>query len=57
MPASPNVPTTGFTIIETERVRYEAGEITHRVTLGELFELALAALERERQLGQGGSAP
>jgi len=37
-------------IIETERLRYEAGEITHRVTLGEIVERALAALERD--LGQ-----
>jgi hypothetical protein len=35
-------------IVEAERVRYEAGEISHRVTLGELVEQALAALERER---------
>jgi hypothetical protein len=35
-------------IVEAERVRYEAGEITHKVTLGEVVELALAALERER---------
>jgi hypothetical protein len=34
-------------IIEEERLRYEAGELTHRVTLGELVERALAALERE----------
>ena len=38
-------------IIEAERLRYEAGEITHRVTLGEIVERALAALERE--MGQG----
>jgi hypothetical protein len=41
-------------IIESERLRYEAGEITHRVTLGELVERALAALEREP--GQGGKS-
>jgi hypothetical protein len=34
-------------IIESERLRYERGEIMHRVTLGEVVELALAALERE----------
>lgn len=39
-------------IVEAERLRYEAGEITHRVTLGEVVERALAALERE--MGQGG---
>ena len=38
-------------IIEAERLRYEAGEMTHRVTLGEIVERALAALERE--IGQG----
>jgi hypothetical protein len=38
-------------IIERERLRYEAGELTHRVTLGEIVERALAALERE--MGQG----
>jgi hypothetical protein len=41
-------------IVEQERLRYEAGELTHRVTLGELVERALAALEREMK--QGGSA-
>lgn len=41
-------------IIERERQRYEAGEITHRVTLGEIVERALVALERE--MGQGGGA-
>ena len=39
-------------IIESERLRYEAGELTHRVTLGEVVERALAALERE--IGQRG---
>ena len=43
-------------IVENERQRYEAGEITHRVTLGEVVEQALAALERER-MGQGGGKP
>ena len=38
-------------IIESERLRYEAGELTHRVTLGEIVERALAALERE--MGRG----
>ena len=38
-------------IVEAERVRYEAGELTHRVTLGEVVERALAALKRE--IGQG----
>ena len=40
-------------IIERERLRYEAGELTHRVTLGEIVELALAALEREMGHGSG----
>ena len=40
-------------IIERERLRYEAGEITHRVTLGEIVERALAALEREMAQGTG----
>jgi hypothetical protein len=40
-------------IIERERLRYEAGELTHRVTLGEIVERALAALEREMGLGSG----
>lgn len=35
-------------IVEAERLRYEAGEVTHRSTLGEVVEQALAALERER---------
>jgi hypothetical protein len=39
-------------IVEAERLRYEAGELTHRVTLGEVVERALASLERE--IGQGG---
>jgi hypothetical protein len=39
-------------IIEKERIRYEAGELTHRVTLGELVERALAALERELTTGR-----
>jgi hypothetical protein len=34
-------------IVEGERARYEAGEISHRVTLGEVVERALAALDRE----------
>jgi hypothetical protein len=34
-------------IIESERLRYERGELMHRVTLGEVVERALAALERE----------
>jgi hypothetical protein len=38
-------------IIERERLRYEAGELSHRVTLGEIVERALAALERE--MGRG----
>lgn len=38
-------------IVEAERLRYEAEELTHRVTLGEVVERALAALERE--IGQG----
>jgi hypothetical protein len=40
-------------IIERERLRYEAGELTHRVTLGEIVERALAALEREMGQGSG----
>jgi hypothetical protein len=40
-------------IVEAERLRYEAGELSHRVTLGEVVERALAALERE--IGQGGA--
>jgi hypothetical protein len=36
-------------IVEAERQRYESGEIMHRVTLGEIVERALAALERERR--------
>jgi hypothetical protein len=36
-------------IVAQEYARYEAGEITHRVTLGEVVELALEALERERR--------
>ena len=34
-------------LVATEAQRYQAGEITHRVTLGEMVEMALAALERE----------
>jgi hypothetical protein len=34
-------------IVEREGQRYEAGELGHRVTLGEVVERALAALERE----------
>ncbi len=34
-------------IVAAEHARYEAGEITHRVTLGEVVERALAALDRE----------
>jgi len=37
-----------------ERRRYDAGELTHRVTLGEVVEQALAALERERAQHGGG---
>lgn len=40
-------------IVEVERQRYEAGEISHRVTLGEVVEQALAALERERAQHHG----
>lgn len=35
-------------IVAAEQQRYEAGEITHKPTLGEIVEMALAALERER---------
>jgi hypothetical protein len=38
-------------ILERERLRYEAGELTHRVTLGELVERALAALEHQTEQG------
>jgi hypothetical protein len=34
-------------IVEADRLRYEKGEIGHRVTLGEVVERALAALERQ----------
>ena len=34
-------------IFEFGEVRYERGELMHRVTLGEIVEHALAALERE----------
>lgn len=40
-------------IVEAERARYYTGEITHRPTLGEIVELALKALEREREAGRG----
>jgi hypothetical protein len=39
-------------IVAAEQARYEAGEITHRATLGEIVERALQALEREMK-GQG----
>ena len=39
-------------IVEAEQARYEAGEIMHRPTLGEIVERALQALEREMK-GQG----
>ena len=39
-------------IVAAEQSRYEAGETTHRVTLGEIVERALQALEREIK-GQG----
>ena len=42
-------------IVEAERQRYEAGDLTHRVTLGEVVEQALAALERERTQQGGGT--
>lgn len=35
-------------LVRAEQARFEAGEISHRVTLGEMVERALAALERER---------
>ena len=38
-------------IVEAERLRYEAGESMHRVTLGEVVERALAALKREMAQG------
>ena len=46
----------GEGLLEAERLRYEAGELTHRVTLGEVVEQALAALERERAQHEGGKA-
>lgn len=39
-------------IIAAEHARYETGEIMHRVTLGEIVERALQALEREMK-GEG----
>jgi hypothetical protein len=39
-------------IVAVEHARYDAGEIMHRVTLGEIVERALQALEREMK-GQG----
>jgi hypothetical protein len=39
-------------IVAAEQARFEVGEITHRVTLGEIVERALQALEREMK-GQG----
>ena len=39
-------------LLRAEHARYEAGEIMHRVTLGEIVERALQALEREMK-GQG----
>jgi hypothetical protein len=39
-------------IVAAEYTRYETGEIMHRVTLGEVVERALLALEREMK-GQG----
>jgi len=34
-------------LVAAEQARFEAGEITHKPTLGEIVERALAALERE----------
>ena len=39
-------------IVAAEQARYEAGEIMHRPTLGEIVERALLALEREMK-GEG----
>jgi hypothetical protein len=39
-------------IVASEQARYEAGEIMHRPTLGEIVERALLALEREMK-GEG----
>jgi hypothetical protein len=39
-------------IVAAEQARYEAGEIMHRPTLGEIVERALRALEREMK-GEG----
>jgi hypothetical protein len=41
-------------IVDSERLRYDRGELMHRPTLGEVVERALAALEREME--QGGKA-
>ena len=38
-------------IMESERARFERGELDHRVTLGELVERAVAAIEREKRAG------
>jgi len=38
-------------IVAEEHARYEAGQILHKPTLGEIVERALAALERERKEG------
>ena len=40
-------------IVAAEQARYEAGEIMHRPTLGEIVERALLALEREIREGRG----
>jgi hypothetical protein len=44
-------------IVAAEHARYETGEIMHRVTLGEIVERALQALDREmlkrEKKGQG----
>jgi hypothetical protein len=37
-------------IVAAEHARYETGEIMHRVTLGEIVERALQALEREMKV-------
>lgn len=37
-----------YAIVDAERARYDRGEITHLVSLGEVVEWAVAALLRER---------
>ena len=41
-------------ILSAQQTRFEAGELSHKPTLGEIVELALAALEREIAEGRHG---